>query len=423
MLACGCTGKHIQLVAINLNGWAKLMENMAKGLHDGTVKPEDLSKEYILNTYKELYKGASEGYGEKFTSFNTEPDESRTIQALKQNIYMFSQAKNFGLFTDMQGLLEKNGKIQSFNDFKNDVLRLNPTYNKNYLQAEFQTARATANHVRNWQQFEANKDLFPNLRYKTVGDARVREQHELLNNHVAAVDDAFWLTYYPPNGWRCRCFVEQTNEGVSDKKINANEASKFGVPEQFKMNAAKEQQVFDKQKNPFFALTNNVANKKIVEINMERNKLDAPFELIYTASNGAKVRKSIFADNRNKETEAGDLRAAIQIVNQLSVNVDIMPLLNGHILKKVKSPDYKIDGKIADRKGIQGVEVNNALSKAAKQNAEIVILDLFEKPIDVDQVKIKLKNVLKNDVHTSIKEIWIIKTDGTIVQYNRIDFK
>ncbi|MDT8412689.1 MAG: phage minor head protein [Vicingaceae bacterium] len=390
---------------------------MAKGLHDGTVKPEDLSKEYILNTYKELYKGANEGYSEKFTSFTTEPDESRTIQALKQNIYMFSQAKNFGLFIHMQGLLEKNGKIQSFNDFKKDVLKLNPTYNKNYLQAEFQTARATANHVRNWQQFEANKALFPNLRYKTVGDARVREQHELLNNHVAAVDDAFWLTYYPPNGWRCRCFVEQTNEATSDKKITVNEAAKFGVPEAFKMNAAKEQQIFDKQKNPFFALTNNTANKKVVEQTMERNKLDAPLELAHTASNGAKVKISPFADTNGF---SDNLRIAIKVADTIGLDLDMIAHLKGRVIIGEKQPEYRNGENRGDLKTPSSTSLRKRLKSASDQKVEFVIFDLSKNQLTIEQaiteIKQRINKKQTNEVYPTIKRFIIVSRDGNNVE-------
>lgn len=423
MLACGCTGEQLHFEAIDLSGWAKLMEDMAKGLHDGTIKPKDLNKEAILKTYREVYKGASEGYGEKFLQFDLSPNEQQTVQALKQNIYMFSQAKNFAMLSDMQSLLHKDGKIKPFNDFKNDVLKLNPTYNKNYLQAEFQTARATANHVRNWDKFQADKDIFPNLRYKTVGDARVREQHQLLNNIVKPVDDAFWEIYYPPNGWRCRCFVEQTNDAASDKKIDSSQATKFGVPEAFKMNAAKEQQIFDKKKYPYFALTNNSNNRAVLERNMERNKLDAPLETAYTAENGAKVKVSPFAD---KKGQAENLKNAILVADKLGLNIDMVAHLEGRIINKEKQPEYRNEGKIGDLKTPESKSLRQRLKSASAQDCEFVVLDLSVNKISIEEAISDIKGRIKKkqDIYPSIKRFIIISKDGNNVElFNREDLK
>lgn len=43
--------------------------------------------------------------------------------------------------------------------------------------------------------------------YYTVGDSRVREEHELIDNVTLPKDHPFWLNNYPPNGWNCRCQV------------------------------------------------------------------------------------------------------------------------------------------------------------------------------------------------------------------------
>lgn len=43
--------------------------------------------------------------------------------------------------------------------------------------------------------------------YTTVGDDRVRPEHELLDNVTLPKEDSFWRANYPPNGWNCRCQV------------------------------------------------------------------------------------------------------------------------------------------------------------------------------------------------------------------------
>ena len=48
----------------------------------------------------------------------------------------------------------------------------------------------------------------PIFRYKTVGDPRVRDSHAAMNGFTAHRDHPAWATWYPPNGYRCRCRVE-----------------------------------------------------------------------------------------------------------------------------------------------------------------------------------------------------------------------
>lgn len=67
-----------------------------------------------------------------------------------------------------------------------------------------------------WEQLQANKKRRPFLQYRTVGDARVRPQHRMWNGLIFPIDDAFWQTHYPPNGWGCRCTVRAYSQADLD---------------------------------------------------------------------------------------------------------------------------------------------------------------------------------------------------------------
>lgn len=58
-----------------------------------------------------------------------------------------------------------------------------------------------------WEALEENKKAAPYLRYVCVMDGKTREEHRRWHNTVLPIDDPFWETHYPPNGWRCRCSV------------------------------------------------------------------------------------------------------------------------------------------------------------------------------------------------------------------------
>lgn len=69
-----------------------------------------------------------------------------------------------------------------------------------------------------WEQLQANKEQRPFLQYRTAGDARVRPQHRAWDRKIYPIDDAFWQTHYPPNGWGCRCTVRAYSQRELDRK-------------------------------------------------------------------------------------------------------------------------------------------------------------------------------------------------------------
>ena len=53
------------------------------------------------------------------------------------------------------------------------------------------------------------------LRWKTVGDSKVREEHRALEGFTAPKTDPFWKSNYPPAGHRCRCIALS----ISDRQV------------------------------------------------------------------------------------------------------------------------------------------------------------------------------------------------------------
>lgn len=80
------------------------------------------------------------------------------------------------------------------------------------LKIIFDTNLRMAAAAGRWERIERVKERRPYLRYSAVLDERTRAEHRAWHGTVLAADDAWWNTHYPPNGWNCRCTVQQLSE-------------------------------------------------------------------------------------------------------------------------------------------------------------------------------------------------------------------
>ena len=80
------------------------------------------------------------------------------------------------------------------------------------LKTIYDTNMRMSHSAGRWERAQRLKDRRPFFRYVAVQDERTRQTHRGWHDTVLPVDDPFWDTHYPPNGWRCRCTVQQLSE-------------------------------------------------------------------------------------------------------------------------------------------------------------------------------------------------------------------
>ena len=80
------------------------------------------------------------------------------------------------------------------------------------LKTIFNTNIRTAYARGRWERIDRLKEEMPYLRYISVQDASTRPEHAAWHGTVLPVDDPWWNTHYPPNGWGCRCTVMQLDD-------------------------------------------------------------------------------------------------------------------------------------------------------------------------------------------------------------------
>lgn len=84
------------------------------------------------------------------------------------------------------------------------------------LRTIYETNMRTAYAAGQWEQVQRTKKVMPFLRYVCVLDGRCRPEHRAWHNTILPVDDPFWKTHTPPNGWRCRCSIQQVAQSDID---------------------------------------------------------------------------------------------------------------------------------------------------------------------------------------------------------------
>ncbi|MEI6418580.1 MAG: phage minor head protein [Sphingomonadales bacterium] len=89
-----------------------------------------------------------------------------------------------------------------------DTVNVTPRRLRVIYDTNLRTARAAGQ----WARIQAAKAQRPYLRYSAILDRRTRPEHRAWHGTVLPVDHPWWRTHFPPNGWFCRCNVQQLSE-------------------------------------------------------------------------------------------------------------------------------------------------------------------------------------------------------------------
>ena len=125
-----------------------------------------------------LQGSLQKGFGADFTSLPFGSTRHQLMAQMHHNVAVFAAFKNHSQIQEMvAALTDEAGKLRTFSKFKQAALPIHERYNLSWLKAEYQTAILQGQAAAKWQQYEANADLLPNLRYAAVQDERTRPQH------------------------------------------------------------------------------------------------------------------------------------------------------------------------------------------------------------------------------------------------------
>ena len=216
---------------------------MVRRIWKAKAMPAELDRALTEFFASEFWKAVEKGYGVTLEDVDFTSPDYEMLRKLEQSVYQFASAKNYQqLKAISQALLDEAGKLRTFSAFRLAASEINNQFVNQWLQAEYNYAVASSQMASRWIQIQENKETLPLLRYDTVGDERVRLEHQELEDVVRPVDDSFWDVYYPPNGWNCRCDVVQLDSGTITPLEKISLPDK--MPDLFKYNSGKKGMAF-----------------------------------------------------------------------------------------------------------------------------------------------------------------------------------
>lgn len=233
------------------------LHNVFAGLITIHHLPQNL---YFYNADK-LMKGVNVSFPKIQFSYNS-PDY-KLYESIHDNIYLFSGAKTFQQTLAMSDAMIKDGKLVSFEEFRDVAGDLFDQYNVNWLRTEYETAKDSARMADKWLTFEKNRASLPYLTYRTEHDETVCDICGPLDGITLPIDDEFWSFNYPPLHFNCHCDVESVDEDAevsSDDEVEtASVSSQSEQLDQFKNNVGKTGQVFSNN-HPYFSVPKEYIN-------------------------------------------------------------------------------------------------------------------------------------------------------------------
>lgn len=375
--------------------------------------PGYIDQDLLNKTYQELYGG----FNQTFVARNGSVPNHTIQEAVRYNLITFSGAKTAQQVEDLRSAVfsgEAN-TLLPYTEFVKKALAIDAKYNLNYLKAEYDAVRRAGAMAQKWQRIQRDARVYPLLRYRTVGDSAVRPEHVALEGITRPVNDSFWSTFYPPNGWNCRCTVEQLREGeiTSDELVEERSADSKVAPE-FRSNVGQTGTVFEKT-HPYYQGLKTASKAKRMAIKRAiANQYDGQDG--YSLEHFDQETGGFFARHKT-HNEKNEIEENKKIGIMLANKGEAVILKEISKEQNVKNPDALVNGLVTDFKACRPTttSIHNAISRAKKQGATGVVINITE-PVSASEVERFVKGKLNWYPAGTFQEIWYI-VNGIIYKY------
>jgi SPP1 gp7 family putative phage head morphogenesis protein len=398
LIGCSCGHDHVYKLAAGDGD--QLSKQLAK-VTDQVWKKKgmpDPSKKVTALYGKHFSNAVEKGYGQKIGEIDYSTPDGNMLKHLLENVYSFSAAKNYTQLRQLtQELIDKDGKLRTYSQFKQAAFEVNDTHVNQWLKAEYDTAVSGAQMASKWVDITEN-DATNYLAFDVVMDGHTSEICAPLDGLVVSVDDPMLSTYYPPNHFNCRTTVRQMDSG---KPTPAHQRELPEIPPMFQTNLAKQKLVFPPG-HSYYVGTPTAVIKEALELAPINSWL--PVENNTIRIHGKAADSADLEDVMTAARSFAKEGAKVEVLPNLSTSNDPLyeTLFKG--AKAGKFPDLKVDGQFVEvetPKVIRSESIEERIRRGARQADRVAIVLEKELPKEV------MDNMAKNrfKFHKDLKEV------------------
>ena len=227
-------------------------ETIAKALTAIYGKEFDIDSELEAHIFEETRRifaqAAAEGIADSVESGADVPGDE-FLKALRESVDVFSAFRTHRMQNDIAAqLTDEQGQLKPFSRFAKDVQPYVRHKNRAWLRTEYDTAIRRAHQAADWQQFEAEKDVLPNLEWIPSTSPTPGADHRVFWGTVLPVDDPFWKEHRPGDRWNCKCELRATDK---DCTARPSGTAKDNPQPGLENNPGKDGQLFS-DKHPYY---------------------------------------------------------------------------------------------------------------------------------------------------------------------------
>jgi len=374
--------------------WDNAVEQLVEQIWSGKAKASDLNRDLVLKYYSGLNKATQNGWGAGY--YNND-----LTRQFRENLLKFSGAKSYNLIRQIEELKYEKGGKEAYIEKAKKLVNL---HNETWQAVEEKYAANAASAARNFEAYQQDADLYPNLKYRTMGDDSVRPEHAANEGVIKPINE--W-TKIPPLDYGCRCWLEQTFESPNGKDISVfNDA--------IANNPAINGELFTKKNSYFQQIPRN--ERQTVNANTDLMKEYMPYNRQIKVGDNT-VFINDFADLSDLQQ---NIDAAKIVADFLGKDVYIRPHISaaqGH-----PNPEFGIGTRntLADLKTMSEGSKNffkSRMRSASKQGCELVVLNIDNYKGNASDLSTKIKAGFEwngKPVNENIEKIIVIRDEKAI---------
>lgn len=198
---CNCSEHHKPLITLSANTGVVREVWEAKG---------DKLNNTLFDNYNKNYQ---KGINNVFNKVSPKDELYDLSQQFRLNAANFAAHKAYKVTGELEAIKKAT---TNYSDYKSLSKPIIAKYDQ-YQKTEYNAMVARSRTAMQWDRFQGEKHLYPNLEWLPSRAAHPREEHIKYYGLILPMDDPFWQQNQPGNEWGCVCDWKTTDEDTTSQ--------------------------------------------------------------------------------------------------------------------------------------------------------------------------------------------------------------